>query len=103
METKFTDGPWRYSKSNGDIISMASCEGSDVICDTSNSIHTPPVLVSPDNAHLLAAAPCLYIALQDMVDDYDRWLLIDGNNPDEAVEPLYHAARAALAKARGES
>lgn len=48
------------------------------------------------NARLIAAAPELYSALEAMLKDAEERLT-------EVPNPIYHSARAALAKARGES
>ena len=49
------------------------------------------------NAHLIAAAPELYAALEKIIEWYDKHHL-----RNEPAFQYYHSARAALAKARGE-
>lgn len=99
-EPKFTPGPWRFvddGECSIDTPGDNTCRfigknslpfaasfqhsafGKDDICDA--------------NAHLIAAAPELYEALDRFVD----WM-----NEEEGAHSLCDSARAALAKARGE-
>ena len=93
-DTKFTPGPWRYDRTNGSpttgehmiagakpgyLAEVRDCGSGDVRA----------------NAHLIAAAPDLYAALYALLKAN---LSCDDDNIDAA-----DAARAALAKARGEA
>lgn len=105
-DTKFTPGPWRY----GDWIhKRIGCSGDisswvDVWVDGGLPIAATKHGNEVANAALIAAAPELYAALADALDSLEY---IARNEPRlhgygvraERIE----AARAALAKARGES
>ena len=92
-QPKWTPGPWRYDRTNGSpttgehmiagakpgyLAEVRDCGSGDVRA----------------NAHLIAAAP-------DMAEALDGLLgLLDAGS---LYEPQAYAARAALAKARGET
>lgn len=78
-DTKFTPGPWLDWKTFEWIQ-----EPIKLLCD-------------PDNARLIAAAPELYEALERTLE------LLERNYPNPAPKGQISAARAALAKARGEA
>ena len=90
-DTKFTPGPWRYDRTNGSpttgehmiagakpgyLAEVRDCGSGDVRA----------------NAHLIAAAPDLYAALEMA----QLWLDVDGRFDMQGIN-------AALAKARGEA
>ena len=92
-QPKWTPGPWRYDRTNGSpttgehmiagakpgyLAEVRDCGSGDVRA----------------NAHLIAAAPDLYAALDGLLGLLDAGSL---------YEPQAYAARAALAKARGET
>ena len=92
-QPKWTPGPWRYARTNGSpttgehmiagakpgyLAEVRDCGSGDV----------------RDNAHLIAAAPDLYAALDGLLGLLDAGSL---------YEPQAYAARAALAKARGQA
>ena len=92
-DTKFTPGPWRYDRTNGSpttgehmiagakpgyLAEVRDCGSGDVRANT----------------HLIAAAPDLYAALDGLLGLLDAGSL---------YEPQAYAARAALAKARGQA
>ena len=84
---KHTAGPWRYSKAHNDIISMAPGVKSDVVAEY--------VLgVSLANARLIAAAPELLEALEE--------LIAATQHLDQCHQATADKARAAIAKAKGE-
>ena len=106
-EVKFTPGPWRrgfknighVTAENGAVI--AKCERLTSLCNMQS------------NAHLIAAAPDLYQALSDLIETLQKrgveldcmsspTSLISLLNTEEE-EAVVASARAALAKARGES
>ncbi|MFT8354547.1 MAG: hypothetical protein ABF617_08075 [Gluconobacter japonicus] len=90
-EAKFTKGPWRpgfknigyVQAENGAVI--AKCQRLTSLCNLQA------------NAHLIAAAPDLYEALDGLIGVTDR-----PSAPDY-VRDAIRAAHAALAKARGEA
>ena len=96
-DTKFTPGPWRYDRTNGSpttgehmiagakpgyLAEVRDCGSGDVRA----------------NAHLIAAAP-------DMAEALEKALNFITNTESEMGEtlPCGDAARAALAKARGQA
>lgn len=91
--TKFTPGPWYAMAGQGPISDQAAVfdEGDDLIADCrpiDDDVRS--VEENQANARLIAAAPDLYAALEGVIAVADR----------RTVE--FDAARAALAKARGE-
>lgn len=95
-DTKFTKGPWSVHRSrDGWPLVMA---GGKIISNVNpESFSTIPgafvEMPAYENAHLIAAAPELYDALQDCVDCLDM---------QEGYEP-YDSVMKVLAKARGEA
>ena len=92
-QPKWTLGPWRYDRTNGSpttgehmiagakpgyLAEVRDCGSGDVRA----------------NAHLIAAAPDLYAALDGLLGLLDAGSL---------YEPQAYAARTALAKARGQA
>ncbi len=106
-ETKFTPGPWYASDLFVDSVG-GNGRPSLEICDLHNSLFGKEV---PANAHLIAAAPELYEALEEtlaVIEDYLSWsedarvmgeMEINAFQSDGRIEVV----RAALAKARGET
>ena len=108
-ETKWTPGPWvAYENAEDKCFYVAQQDGapytpdySDVCgleCRTWSGERT---IVQQANAHLIAAAPELYAALEDAVFRI-RSTLILLECDDEFIARETEKARAALAKARGE-
>lgn len=95
-ETKFTPGPWKWQKAGEDdqpylapdILLVAYDGGGPDGVDPSDAA----------NAHLIAAAPELYDALEAALAQWDDTCgrILDASNPHWS-----NTARAALAKARG--
>jgi hypothetical protein len=84
---KHTPGPWRYEYEpgyNGELIAANGTVIAEFISEP-----------RPPNARLIAAAPDLLRACQDLLD---RYKFVVGN---EGVE--CYLARAAIAKATGEA
>ena len=91
-QPKWTPGPWRVL--NDEAIKVASSDGS---LATVTHIHLRGRRDTSEveaNAHLIAAAPDLYAALDGLLGLLDAGSL---------YEPQAYAARTALAKARGET
>lgn len=91
-ERKWTHGPWVWVDGDledrgGEPVAYHSCHGGVVVNDA--------------NAHLIAAAPDLYEALELMRHEYRTALRISG--VDEMTSKTMATANAALAKARGEA
>ena len=93
-ETKFTPGPWF-------VTHAATKDGLSRIDDGRTSLERlHPFYLEAWDAHLCAAAPDLYAALETFVLDYaEGWQEAQNIAPPDRII----AARAALAKARGES
>ncbi len=107
-ETKWTPGPWQASLDN--IRGNAWYQDIDgAIGQPDEHIGLAKVVVVIDgedyrqgraNAHLIAAAPDLYEALSNFLEN-EKFQVGVGGNPN-AVEKMLAQARAAIAKARGE-
>jgi hypothetical protein len=82
-DTKFTPGPW-YLSSHTSFIRAEGPKGFN-ICAIEEQVEWP------GNAHLIAAAPELYEALEKMANAHHA-----------GADELRSFARAALKKARGE-
>ena len=97
--TKFTPGPWVADTTDpSDVVVWAVPDPSDkLIANIGQRVQQVQVAFDCDiaNAHLIAAAPDLYAALYALLKAN---LSCDDDNIDAA-----DAARAALAKARGEA
>ena len=100
-EAKFTPGPWRRLKWGGiatgaesDLtakrVRHSSCWVTNAWCESDSTSETIA------NDHLIAAAPELYEALDQILDDM-------GNDGLSCCQAAKDQARAALAKARGET
>jgi hypothetical protein len=97
MKTQHTPGPWKFgSKTDGDLYkrNIAGVDGYHVAAVSSRDDHEVDA-----NARLIAAAPDLLEALQDLFDaDMEHVLMGDGK--DDQIEAIAKA-RAAIAKATG--
>ena len=83
-ETKFTPGPW-YARPDPDkILNDDWCIGSGKELDDI-------AICAENNAHLIAAAPDLYNALEEVIRISDR------------KHDAWDKAKAAIAKARGKA
>lgn len=98
-EPKFTPGPWRRGKDfdgsyNGEIIGpLDTPYQNDVIADW----------VKECDAHLIAAAPDLYAALEGLAIAYKALSEMTGHTFHQDDCSRYQIAIAALAKALGET
>lgn len=107
-ETKFTPGPWGWVEQyrGGHAWLQSASEkftiGNAIIDDGSAYGEYPPrIAVNEANAHLIAAAPDLYEALERLLPMAEDDCFQYGNSADEDEDIIF--ARAALAKARGEA
>jgi hypothetical protein len=97
MTEKWTKGPWRVrvnSKDSPDECDLSICGDIFVLAD----LRGPQYDHQHANAHLIAAAPDLYAALERTLNfienaEGELGIVLDSGS----------AARAALAKARGEA
>lgn len=102
-ELKATPGPWFISGSmtkyvearigGGWVQEVAACGPTDA--DGGYGVHQQA------NAHLIAAAPELYEALEETMSRL-KAVMTSGDYAYTAIECALHDAHAALAKARGE-
>ena len=106
-ETKFTPGPWSVDRNV--IRGDADQFGRTVAIASTLNVAWPygrrATKEEPYNAHLIAAAPELYEALDQLLavkECCDETGYVDGEGFVD-VEAVMDKARAALAKARGES
>lgn len=102
-ETKFTPGPWQMSgvRSKRNVYGHTVGPDSDPIITVDYSDRTPDLHSETlGNAHLIAAAPELYAALEDMIALY---INTAGNYFEPGKVKQMIASLAALAKARGET
>lgn len=88
---KWTPGPWSFVIEDGDNHIYA--HGESIMCDMD---YYPWVPGNKNDWSLIAAAPELYEALENVLDSWQY-----GESITEGQD-VYNAARAALAKARGE-
>lgn len=97
METRFTPGPWMVTRSDRRktlcVISEDTWICGELQSDNPLAI---PIVESEANARLIAAAPDLYEALNEL-------LFEDSDKPEVERLKTLVKARAALAKARGEA
>jgi hypothetical protein len=90
MSAKHTPGPWRLNADNSTEVMTVT--GFNVARAHCNGIYHIKLAQAEANACLIAAAPDLLAALQDLVSD-------DGPNPGAYFSQRIAAARAAIAKA----
>lgn len=86
IPSAFTPGPWRFDLDDENVV--AGLYGEELIVDAPLG-GAPAQAIA--NGHLIAAAPELYRALGDMLEHAD------------VAGFIYERAKAALAKARGET
>lgn len=98
--SKFTKGPWKWWNSCSFKRLTAKVDGDILHAYVASDGH-PCIEVSEANAHLIAAAPDLYITLQNLVKSVDKLRLRPTDIPDELIINLFKADKA-LAKANGE-
>jgi hypothetical protein len=88
-----TPGPWYYDGISGtDAHIIHVCEG-EIAEAFRDAVGAGP---AEANARLIAAAPDLLAALEEMCEGWPP------QNPDSPYFATYNQARAAIAKARGE-
>ncbi len=102
-EAKFTPGPWRVSTGDGynalDGIAFHGVWSGDTCVATTGLLNAGDDDQSVSDAHLIAAAPDMYEALEKLLDKYRSSVSYEkGHDYD-----LSDMAESALAKARGES
>lgn len=107
-DTKFTPGPWGIEETRdhlwiGVILSNGKPDPIVTYVDHGPDFTTEADATGKANAHLIAAAPELYEALDELFDlltsGHSSWDDAYDNLPDKQFKKI----RAALAKARGET
>jgi len=103
MTAKHTPGPWtpefgeayrvRAQQDGGQVAIMTNLKGRDGLAGRRNGDEVAA------NARLIAAAPELLAALQEVTMVLDALLNVRGNEPDQ--DSISGRARAAIAKATG--
>ena len=103
LKPRFTPGPWGVSASDADdagpTVAFQPFNG----CGCCNS----PWIVGETreernaNARLIAAAPDLYTALEEITLDYADRFDLDDPSTNPGIKAVIEQARAALAAARG--
>ena len=98
-ETRFTPGPWEYdgmvTDDHGHGWFVRPCAARTI------SVEGRTDEEADANAHLIAAAPDLYNALNRIMDYAHTGASVKDIIPED--QPQFIAAYAALAKARGET
>lgn len=100
--TKWTPGPWMLATSNSwrrfvDYEGRSVCEPI-VQRDGHPDLH----FGSKHNAHLIAAAPEMYKALENLIEEAEGLADMNQGTQSEPLARAWERARAVLAKARGE-
>lgn len=104
--TNHTPGQWVLTTGSDDERIVTSTWDADGLDDDVALVYggndDDPV-TREANAHLIAAAPDLLAALELALYDFDTWGEVWQSDDDDGVNfPAINAARAAIAKARGE-
>lgn len=109
-ETRFTPGPWRvvvvdYSRGEDASIEVVHGRGEVVAQTITRELATESDRFDGDkaNAHLIAAAPYLYAALEKIANEMQSASSRGRRVSVEWLDLRIETARAALRKARGEA
>jgi hypothetical protein len=101
MTTKFTPGPWLVSTYRPNGRPIVGARGV-MIAMLAHTINLPDQKESAlANAALIAAAPDLLMALQDLADDIADRFDMDSESTNPRIKSCIGAALDAIAKARG--
>ena len=101
-DSKWTPGPWEYQEKSDAYTHIVRAAGNRFICSMGQSM-------KPEyeaNARLIAAAPEMAEALKALADECAEYVRINNLHSNDGSPATTHSmrrARAALAKARGES
>ncbi len=95
-EKKWTPGPWSVCNMTS-WCCVDHAEWGTTVAEIGENDETGLA-----NAHLIAAAPELYEALQAMIDLQENATPFGGEIYRDRVDRVFDQCRAALAKARGE-
>ena len=92
---KHTPGPWINHGRDTHGLPHSMIEGGGALLAKVFSVHYGDLVQEISNANLIAAAPDLLEALQNMADSYEKYKI------DSFLEDELESARAAIAKAKG--
>ena len=100
---KYTPGPWHWDDGDplDNLMPRLVSESGEVVCDFGDCTQYYPTEGTPPdefNARLIAAAPELLAALQQLLPHYRKAVKLYDPNTDD---PFTVAARIAIAKATG--
>lgn len=99
MIRMFTTGRWRVSKEHPwNILAPRPEEPGRLCIVASTYVQGTPRETYEANAHLIAASPDMFDSLQQAIEWAEAYTRIGTRNPPEFLD----AARAAIAKAKGE-
>jgi hypothetical protein len=111
--SKHTEGPWSFAHNGAgdfktaciDICQSNSKEFRGQVAYLQSAEHIEGITMAEcgANARLIAAAPDLLEALEDLTDDIAGRFDMDSPSTNPGMVAAVHNARAAIAKARGES
>ena len=104
MTVRHTPGPWRYVASipeDGANCWWLCREGMPRLESEIGCVNGPQCSVTEADARLIAAAPDLLEALQEVLPMLEALLLVDRRQPEPGS--VGHKARAAIAKATGDA
>lgn len=105
-QTKWTPGPWRIDEANRTLVARLVGGEYEYICSVDPEEFSVSDMTDEENranATLIAAAPELYEALEDLLGYFRSGNAVDVERATiKANAPEVLAARAALKKARGE-
>jgi hypothetical protein len=97
MSAKHTPGPWALREDSCVIVDSV------VGYPIAGTRTKRPEDENRANAHLISAAPDLLEALQEITDDYSDRFDLDSPSTNPGIKTSIARARAAIAKANGQS
>lgn len=101
-EAKFTPGPWHVGPV--DDTRVEDSYGNEVAQIDGDYNHPDTWPIMEANAHLIAAAPDLYEALETLMEEYSKVIReYKGLDVGSCGDVAYDVAGVALARSRGES
>lgn len=102
MSEGHTPGPWEFASSGKGVRYIYASNRPQPIARPFTDLGRIPKDEFEANARLIAAAPELLDALEDLANDISERFDMDDPSTNPGIRRAVEAARAALAKARGE-